>query len=220
MPPCAPGAQPLEAQRRAAPTATHHKRVPSCGACNAPKPPGAPKTHVIKRNLPPKTNLPQADFYENHLFISLARFSIKSPSTLGIDGSAHASRGASFAAPVGPGGARGRSAWELGGGRAAVHPSRPVALRGDLRSRLLHSSSAPRTSWLRGASATGAEGPAELQASFAAAAAAAAPGAVLPMELTVQQVGGGRVVGRGGSRGAVLRRGWAAGVDRAGGWAA
>jgi hypothetical protein len=53
-----------------------------------------------------------------------------------------------------------------------------------------------------------------------AVAGAAAPGAVLPMELTVQQVGGGRVVGRGGSRGAVLRRGWAAGVDRAGGWAA
>ncbi|GBF99998.1 hypothetical protein Rsub_12725 [Raphidocelis subcapitata] len=132
----------------------------------------------------------KADFYEDHLFVSLARFSIQSPSTLG-DPSAQGSRAASFAvhggAAAGPGGGadgRGGSGGG-GGGRPAFHPTRSLAARTQQgRSSLLHSSSVPRTSWLRGASGGAGEG----AAGAAAAAAAVAAGAVLPMELTVQQV--------------------------------
>lgn len=126
-------------------------------------------------------NCRQADFYENHLFVSLARFSIRSPSTIG-DPSAQASRAASFAAHGASGGAEQQQRGPAAAGRQQMHPSRSVAMRSQVRENLLHSSSMPRTAWLRG----GADGGA------AAAAAAAAAGMVLPMELTVQQV---RLVG-------------------------
>jgi hypothetical protein len=127
---------------------------------------------ATRDNPSPRLPPTQADFYEQHLFISLARFAIKAPSAL-LDPRGRASHASSFGRRSHEGAAGGRSgggaaaaAEEAGGGggeRRAVHPSRAVELRASMGRR-----PGPGASRARGA----------------------VVGEVLPMELTVEQVKG------------------------------